>query len=313
LRNHDHAFERRELKVIKDFYRELVDNLHDGVCFINQDRVITYWNKGAERITGYTAEEMVGINCRDKKLQYTDANGLPVCGVTCPLAACMQDGKLRRAELFLQHASGSRVPIMLRAKPLRDERGEIIGAIESFYNNESVVTTRHQLHEMRRTALTDPLTGVSNRRHLEGRLHAVIAEFTYASIGIGLLLIDIDRFKQINDEFGHDIGDRVLQRVANDLRQHLRSGDTVGRWAGDEFMVILYDVKDVTDLRAIASKLHKAVEYANLDFASRNLVVTVSVGATLMKPGDTPHSLMRRADDLMYFSKSAGRNLVTVG
>jgi diguanylate cyclase (GGDEF)-like protein/PAS domain S-box-containing protein len=299
--------------VIKDFYKELVDNLHDGVYFIDRERVITYWNKGAERITGYSADEMVGRACRDKKLEYTDANGVPICGVTCPLAACMQDGKLRRAEVFLQHADGQRVPIMLRAKPLTDERGEIVGAIESFYRNESLITTRHQLHEMRRTALTDPLTGVSNRRHLEGRLHAVIAEYNYASIGIGLLLIDIDRFKQINDEFGHDIGDKVLQRIAGDLRQNLRTGDTVGRWAGDEFMAILYDVKDVTDLRRIATKLHKAVEYSNLDFASKNLVVTVSVGATLMKPGDSPQSLVRRADDLMYFSKSVGRNLVTVG
>jgi diguanylate cyclase (GGDEF)-like protein len=78
-------------------------------------------------------------------------------------------------------------------------------------------------------------------------------------------------------------------------------------------MVILYDVKDATDLRSIATKLHKAVEYSNLDFASKNLAVTVSIGATLMKPGDSPQSLVRRADDLMYFSKSVGRNLVTVG
>jgi diguanylate cyclase (GGDEF)-like protein/PAS domain S-box-containing protein len=299
--------------VIKDFYKELVDNLHDGVYFVDRKRVITYWNKGAERLTGYTAAEMIGHRCHDSRLNYITAKGEQIYGNACPLASCMEDGRLRRAEVFVQHADGHRLAIMLRAKPLLDENGEIVGAVESFYNNESVMTTRHQLSEMRRTALMDPLTGISNRRHMEGRLRAVIAEYHYTQISSGVLLIDVDRFKQVNDEFGHDAGDKVLQRVANDLRQNLRTTDMIGRWGGDEFLAILYDVKDSAQLRSIATKLHNIIQYSHIDLENKSLIITISIGATLLHEDDTPKSIVRRADDLMYYSKNVGRNHITVG
>jgi diguanylate cyclase (GGDEF)-like protein/PAS domain S-box-containing protein len=297
----------------KDFYKELIDNLYDGVYFVDRERVITFWNKGAERITGYRAEQAVGRACRDNMLNHVTANGVPLCGDGCPLAACMQDGRPRKAEVFLHHADGYRVPVVIRATPLRDDQGEIIGAIESFYNNESVITTRRQLHEMRRAVLIDPLTGISNRRHLEGRLQAMIAESRHTNVGLGLLFIDVDHFKEFNDNFGHVTGDRILSMVANDLRHNLRTTDTVGRWAGDEFLAILSDVRDKLHLRSIAVKLKNLVECSRIDLEEKSLFVTISVGGTLLLPDDTPESFVRRADELMYSSKKLGRNRVAVG
>ena len=297
----------------KDFYKELIDNLYDGVYFVDRDRVITYWNKGAERITGYSADHVIGRACRDNLLNHVTANGDQLCGDGCPLAACMQDGQLHKAEVFLHHANGHRVPVVIRATPMRDEHGEIIGAIESFYNNESVVTTRRQLHEMRRAVLIDPLTGISNRRHLEGRLRAMIAESSHTKVGVGLLFIDVDRFKAFNDNFGHEIGDRILCIVANNLRHNLRTTDTVGRWAGDEFLAILSDVRDKRNLRSVATKMKKMVECSRLDLEDKSLFVTISVGATTLLPDDTPESFVRRADELMYSGKRLGRNHVVVG
>jgi len=213
----------------------------------------------------------------------------------------------------LHHAEGYRVPVLIRAVPLRNEDGEIIGAVESFYNNESVLTTRRKLVEMRHAVLIDPLTGINNRLHLEGRLRAVIAESEHTKVGVGLLFIDVDHFKHFNDSYGHEIGDRVLRMVANNLRHNLRTNDTIGRWAGDEFVVILSDVRDKQHLRSIASKLKKLVEYSRLDLEDKSLFVTVSVGGTLLLPDDTPESFIRRADELMYSSKKLGRNYVVVG
>jgi diguanylate cyclase (GGDEF)-like protein/PAS domain S-box-containing protein len=297
----------------KDFYKELIDNLYDGVYFVDRNRVITYWNKGAERITGYSAHQAIGRPCRDNMLNHVTANGAQLCGDSCPLAACMEDGQPRKAEVFLHHANGYRVPVVVHATVLRNEEGKIIGAIESFYNNESVITTRRQLSEMRRAVLVDPLTGISNRRHLEGRLRAMIAESEHTNMGVGLLFIDVDRFKEFNDNYGHEIGDRILCMVANDLRHNLRTTDTVGRWGGDEFVAIVSDVGDSQNLRSIATKLKQLVECSRLDLEDKNLFVTISVGATLLLPDDTHESFVRRADRLMFYSKSVGRNLVTVG
>lgn len=297
----------------KNFYKEIIDNLYDGIYFVDRDRVITYWNKGAERITGYSAAETIGRACRENLLNHVTANGIQLCTHNCPLAAVMEDGNVREAEVFLHHADGHRVPVMIRATALRDQEGNVIGAIESFSNNASVIDARRKLRELRQVALTDALTGIGNRKHLEGRLSAVIAENRNNASPAGLLFMDVDHFKQVNDAYGHNTGDNVLRMVANTIRYALRGTDTIGRWGGEEFIAILYDMQEIEALQAAAEKVRTLVEHSRLDVNGRGLAVTVSVGGTLLCPDDTPELLVQRADQLMYRSKQAGRNRVTIG
>src|SRR5919109_2754149 len=214
----------------QDFYKDIIDNLYDGVYFVDRDRVITYWNKGAERITGYSASQTIGRACRENLLNHVTANGTLLCLKNCPLAAVMEDGNDREAEVFLHHADGHRVPVMIRASPIRNRSGEIIGAVESFSNNSNMIDTRSKLRALRREATVDSLTGVGNRKFLEGRLSAVIAEYQNSSSTAGLLFMDVDHFKLVNDTFGHNTGDIVLRMVAKTLRLALRATDTLGRW-----------------------------------------------------------------------------------
>ena len=297
----------------KDFYKDIIDNLYDGVYFVDRDRVITYWNKGAERITGYSATQTIGRACRDNLLNHVTANGVQLCLNHCPLAAVMEDGHEREAEVFLHHADGHRLPVIIRATALRDGVGNIIGAIESFSSNTSVMDTRRELRELRLAAITDPLTGIGNRRHLEGRLSAVIAENQNNASTAGLLFMDVDRFKQFNDSYGHNTGDEVLRMVAKTVRHALRATDTIGRWGSEEFIAILHDVQDKNALRSAAEKVRTLVGYSRLDLDGQSLNVTMSVGGTLLLAGDTPNSFVGRADELMYRSKQAGRNHVTIG
>jgi diguanylate cyclase (GGDEF)-like protein len=225
----------------------------------------------------------------------------------------MEDGNEREAEVFVHHADGHRVPIVIRASPMRDRNGKIIGAVESFSNNASVIDTRSKLRALRREISTDPLTGVGNRKYLDGRLNAAIAEYQNSTDNAALLFMDVDHFKQVNDTYGHNTGDTVLRMVAKTLRLAVRSTDTVGRWGGEEFIAILYGMREKVTLKAAAEKARTLVEYSRLDITEQGLAVTVSVGATLLLPGDTPESLVWRADQLMYRSKQAGRNRVTIG
>lgn len=249
----------------KDFYKDLVDNLHDGVYFVDRERVITYWNNGAERITGYSATQAVGHPCHDNMLNHVTANGVQLCLDHCPLARVMEDGKVREAEIFLHHADGHRVPVLVRGTPLRDENGTIIGAVETFSNNTGMTTARRELGELRRSGLEDSLTGIGNRLHLEAKLRAVIAECSRDNDGAGLLFMDLDRFKQCNDTFGHDVGDRVLRMVANTLTNTLRATDTVVRWGGDEFIAIVYRIPDERAVGKMAEHVRIMVECSHLD------------------------------------------------
>ena len=297
----------------KDFYKNIIDNLYDGVYFVDRDRRITFWNKGAERISGYSAGQVIGRHCRDNLLNHVTANGVELCRDHCPLAAVMEDGQPREVEVYLHHADGHRLPVMVRATALQDEEGNIVGAVETFSNNSTVINTRRRLNEMHQLARTDSLTRIGNRQHIEGRVRAAIAEFENGQSMAGLLFMDIDHFKQINDTYGHDVGDLALCMVANTFRLALRVTDTIGRWGGEEFVAILYDVSSETTLHTIAEKVRTLIESSRLDINEHSLTVTASIGATLLYSNDTPESLVRRADGLMYRSKRTGGNGVTVG
>ncbi len=297
----------------KEFYKDLVDNLYDGVYFVDRERLITYWNKGAERITGYKSDQVVRRSCRDNLLNHVTPDGVQLCLDQCPLAACMEDGVVREVDVFLHHADGHRVPVLVRAAAMRDIQGNIIGAIETFSGDMGMTTVRKQLRELRHTTRTDTLTNIGNRQFLEGRLRAVIAEYENQGGGAAVLFIDIDHFKRFNDTYGHDTGDKVLLMVASTLKNALRKSDAVGRWGGEEFLAILNDVTSFDAVKSICEKLRILVELSRLDLGDQSLTVTISIGATLLLPDDTSESFVRRADELMYQSKQVGRNRVSVG
>lgn len=293
-------------------YKEIIDNLYDGVYFVDRDRVITYWNNGAERITGYRREDVQGRSCRDGILNHVTAEGEALCTGACPLAACMADGEVREADVFLHHADGHRLPVLVRCAPLRDADGAIVGAVETFSSELGVRAARTELSELRRSVRTDELTGIGNRSHVEGRLRALVAEYEQRPGEAAVAMVDVDRFKGVNDVHGHEVGDRVLTMVATTLRRNLRAADAVGRWGGEEFVAILDGVHASDDLRRVCDKLRTLVACSRLDVGDLGVAVTLSIGATLLRRDDTPASVVARADALMYESKRAGRNRVTV-
>ena len=195
-----------------------------------------------------------------------------------------------------------------------DESGSILGAVETFNADFEGSAAREEIHQLRSTMLTDPLTGIGNRQFLEGRLKAAFAEFdSRLDTRSGLLFLDIDNFKLVNDNFGHDVGDQVLRMVAATLHTNIRKSDVIGRWGGEEFLVILYDVSTLEAVNVIAEKLRMLIQFSRLDIGNDKHSVTISVGGTLLQSSDTIDSFVRRADQLMYQSKGAGRNRVSVG
>ena len=295
-----------------DFYKDILDNLHDAVYFVDRERRITYWNRAAERITGYAAVEVTGRCCADNILMHVSERGTLLCLGMCPLAHSMKDGQLREQMLYLHHKAGHRVPVAVRVAPIRDSAGAIIGAVELFSNASERLADLKRIEELEELALLCPLTGVGNRRYAETVLRARLNEFERYQWPCGVLLLDIDHFKQFNDQYGHDVGDAVLTMVARTVAGSLRSFDFVGRWGGEEFVVIAPNV-NAAILDTVAERIRALVEASQLSSGSSRLRVTVSVGGTLMAKNDTVASIVNRADACMYHSKEAGRNRVTIG
>jgi diguanylate cyclase (GGDEF)-like protein/PAS domain S-box-containing protein len=294
----------------EDFYRKLLDNLFDGVYFVDRDRVITYWNKGAERISGYAAEQVMGRSCRDNILNHVTENGVQLCLTNCPLAGTMADGKPREAEIYLHHAEGYRLPVTVRASPIYDDEGKVIGAVETFSHNSKLADSRRQIYQLRKAALLDPLTNLANRRFLNMRLHTMLREYQESNLPFGVMMCDIDDFKSVNDTLGHDVGDRVLRMVARTFQAVVRKTDLVGRWGGDEMVCIFPEVNQA-GLVAISEKLRHVAAAARLDLENASVSVRISAGCALVNVKDSVESIMKRADALMYKSKFSGGNRVS--
>jgi diguanylate cyclase (GGDEF)-like protein/PAS domain S-box-containing protein len=293
-------------------YKSLIENISDGLYLVDHDRHIIYWNRVAEKITGYRSEEVLGRRCRDNILVHVDKDGKSLCRGSCPIDATMVDGEYRDAEVYLHHKDGHRVPVWIRAAPLHDTAGNIIGGAELFTDLSSDNAITDKLQELERLSFLDNLTQLANRRFVEMELDSRISEKDRYGAPFGIVFVDIDHFKQVNDTYGHDAGDRVLRTVARTFMNTARPSDLMGRWGGEEFIGILRRVDDA-GLRSAAERIRSLIEKSIIRDNEMALRVTVSIGGTLANESDTAHSILKRADSLLYRSKQTGRNRCTIG
>jgi diguanylate cyclase (GGDEF)-like protein/PAS domain S-box-containing protein len=294
-----------------EFHKAIVDNLDDGIYYVDLHRRITYWNRGAERITGFPAKDVVGHSCFDGILAHVDEEGNSLCHTACPLVKTMADGRHREVHVYLHHKGGARLPVDVKTAPIRDGGGRIVGAVEIFDDDTEAVQARERIEDLQRLALVDPGTGVGNRRFLETTLRSKIDDLERYAWPVGILFVDLDDFKRVNDTFGHEVGDTVLRAVARTLRAATRGTDSVGRWGGDEFVVIC-PAADVPALREIGRRMMALLHSASIDVGDVRVEARVSIGGAMAQAGDDPASLFARADEALYRSKLAGRDRTTV-
>lgn len=290
-----------------EFYKSILDHLDDGVYFVDPDRNITYWNNGAQRISGYSAAEVVGKNCADNLLKHITDTGIELCHEGCPLSKTLADGQPRKAEVFLHHKHGHRVPVTVRISPVCDEEGGVLGAVEVFSDTSSRLRIQNELKELKHQTMLDPLTGLGNRRSLAREFERRLGELRRYNIPFGVLFVDIDHFKRVNDTYGHKTGDQVLVSVAKTLQSALRDMDMVCRWGGEEFLAVVPRV-DEAAFRAVAERMRRFVEASPIPGRDGPLCITVSVGGVMAGAHDSQESLAARADAMMYRAKQSGRN-----
>jgi diguanylate cyclase (GGDEF)-like protein len=165
-----------------------------------------------------------------------------------------------------------------------------------------------RLHQ---AALSDPLTGLPNRRHLMERLDQEVARIHRSGAALACLFLDVDGFAEINNRYLHEAGDAILTSLGGVLRRQLRAGDILGRYGGDEFVILLPDI-DASQVPVVAERLRRAVARQRFRALPPHETVTVSVGAALCNLADprTPSALLRAADEALYQAKESGRDCI---
>jgi diguanylate cyclase (GGDEF)-like protein/putative nucleotidyltransferase with HDIG domain len=288
-----------------------VESLYDGFCLLDSDLKFVIWNDGVSNLFNFHPEKIVGHVWNSKILPYSDQYANPLDDEKCPLKCVLSSQRPIVQEMKLKSQEGDWVDVELQTIPLFGHDKKICGVAQIF-RDRSRNRRSNQYRQLKLQASRDALTNVANRGELENQLAILINNFQRDSnkATFSLIFLDIDHFKNINDTYGHGVGDTVLIELANLLKKETYSGEIVGRYGGEEF-VVLCPQTELSQATKRAERLREAIVEAKTPGVPQ-LKITSSFGVSAAEPGDSISSLVRRADKALYESKETGRNKVTV-
>jgi diguanylate cyclase (GGDEF)-like protein/PAS domain S-box-containing protein len=276
------------------YLKALMDTIQTGVMVIDVERyTIADINVAAENLMGVKRETVIGQECH----RYI----CPAEKGKCPIVDL--DQIVDRAERVVINAQGEEIPVLKTVLPLTIKGRKYL--IESFID---IRERKRMEEELKRLSITDNLTQAYNRSKYREVIKIEIERTKRSRRPLSVAMFDIDRFKEVNDAYGHAVGDYVLKTLSQIAKRNVRDIDYLIRWGGEEFLVIALDT-DLSGAEVMAEKIRKTIENYNFDKVGR---VTVSFGVTQFKQDDTEDSFMKRADDALYQAKGKGRNRVEV-
>lgn len=299
-------------KVEALFHGRLLDNMYDAVVYVDAAGRVLLWNRGAERLTGVCGSGVRGQIWRPDLLELCDEKGRSIQEAECPVQTAIRCGvqSLRRLKIV---GRGQRmVAIDAHAIPVIDRSGVTQGAVLLFHDASSEISLERRCQSLHEQSTKDPLTQVANRAEFDRVLAMFVAAHQQQEVSCSLVMCDLDHFKQVNDVHGHDIGDQVIRGLADVLHRAKRDTDVVGRFGGEEFVVVCEET-DGSGATLLAERIRSELAAAAFHAASGSFHVTCSIGiATCPAAGRQWELLFKAADDALYASKRGGRNRVTV-
>jgi diguanylate cyclase (GGDEF)-like protein/PAS domain S-box-containing protein len=281
-----------------------LNSIGDAVLSTDISGGITYLNAVAESMTGWSSDDAVGRPLAEV-LKIIDGSTREPSPNPMELAVAENNTVRLASNCILIRRDGCESAIEDSAAPIHNRAGVVTGAVIVFHD---VTVSRALALEMSHLAHHDILTDLPNRMLLKERLTQAIAAAHRNGTGVAVVFLDLDQFKHINDSLGHEIGDKLLRSVAERLIASVRNSDTVSRQGGDEFVVLLSEIKRAADAGITAGKILAALS-APHTIDRHSLHVTASMGlSTYPEDGDNADTLIKNADSAMYQAKEKGRN-----
>ena len=284
------------------WFHSLVQNAPDAIMVVDADGLITYVSPSFERVMGYPASEMVG----EAWLGGVHSDHRQTCSEQFDEIVNLPGGQLADLTTQVRHRDGNWRWISAKATNLLHD-GLVDGVILNFRD----ITDQKNLEEdLERHRLHDRLTGLPNRILLTDRIEHALRRSRRSGLPLGVILIDLDNFKSVNDGFGQSLGDMVLGRIAERLSSAVRDSDTLGRLDGDEFAILCDEIDEETSVTKVADRVAKVLEPA-FEVMGTEVFLTASIGAvTTVDPDSRPDDLIGRADAAVRLAKERGRNRV---
>ncbi|MBI5918630.1 MAG: PAS domain S-box protein [Nitrosomonadales bacterium] len=296
---------RREALQREHFMSVVLDNVFDGVVTIDERGLVDSFNKSAERIFGYDASEVIGRNismlmpephrtAHDSYVRnYLETAQSKIVGIGREVVGRRKDGRL--------------FPLDIAVSEVEE------GGVRRFIGVVRDITERKSVEErMNHLAHYDALTDLPNRALFDDRLSQALVIARRDDLNVALMFVDLDKFKPVNDTFGHQIGDLLLVEVAQRLRECLRDSDTAARIGGDEFVVLLQSIEEKADAIVVAEKIRQSL-CLPFELGGHQIHISASIGVAVnLDQTCDEKRLTKKADIAMYHAKAKGRNNATL-
>jgi diguanylate cyclase (GGDEF)-like protein/PAS domain S-box-containing protein len=292
-------------------YQSILDGLETGVYVVDRNRRIRFWNEGAEKITGYLRQDVVGHFLRDHLLTTSDASKDLDSDADDPINLAFRDGKPSILNVSILHKDGYRLPIVLRTNPIRDSRGAVIGAAESFERSRASSDTTRRHSALADFGCLDVVTGVAAQGFMETQIRENLITFNEHHIPFGVLLLQIDNLDQYRANRGPGVIPTILRIIAQSLENCLRPTDILGCWEKYQFLAILTDCKE-SELSLVGERVRRIIGRSEIEWWGDKFSVTSPVGGVVCKVGDNVEAIIARAERSLRESIEKGGNCVTV-
>ena len=287
----------RELKESEEQFRSLFESSRDAIYIVTGKGSFIDMNQAFVELFGYTKDETLKLNVKTAYLTNEDRERFK--------QVIKENDFIRDYEIRLKKRDGTVMDCLLTVTCKRDEKGKVT----QYQGIVRDITERKRTEEaIRHMAFHDALTGLPNRLLFNDRLAMAMAHAERFNEKVAVMMLDLDKFKDVNDTFGHSSGDLLLQAVAEKLTLQIRKGDTVARMGGDEFMLIFADLKQTEDVNTITEKILEDFQ-TNITIINHTMSVTMSIGIAIYPDhGGDIDTLVKNADIAMYSVKQTGRN-----
>jgi diguanylate cyclase (GGDEF)-like protein/PAS domain S-box-containing protein len=294
-----------------EIYQSVLDSLQTAVYIVDRNRRIRFWNEGAEQITGYLRQDVVGRFLRDHLL----ATGNDVKNFDSdpddPINLAFRDGKPSVMDVSILHKDGYRVPIVLRTLPIRNNRGAVVGAAESFEKNRSASEWSRRQSVYADLGCLDAMTGVAAKSFMETQLREHLMTFAEHNLPFGILLVQVDHMDQYRATRGPGVAHSILRIVAQSVENCVRPTDVVGCWDENQFIAILQQCKE-SEVALVGERVRRMIGQSEIEWWGDKFSVTSPVGGAGCRPGDSVELLIARAAASVTESIGKGGNCVTV-
>ncbi len=292
------------------FTSKLVENMHDAVVFIDSQRVISHWNTGAEKLTGVGAAAALGKELTPSLLDMTRVTGGMIDDSACPVKKALSDGLQALERIAVIGRNGQSITIDMHIIPVSatGRPGHFVGAAVLMHDVSSEASLEERCQALHTEMTKDPMTQVANRAEFDRMLASFVEAHLETDLRCSLIMADIDHFKSINDNYGHQAGDEAIITFANLMKTMCRAGDLVARYGGEEFAILCADCNNATAAKRADAIRKKLSETPHSSLGGKQ--ITASFGVTELQPGDTPETLLRRSDRALLQAKDQGRNQV---